>query len=112
MPAKPPEDLEDLDPGLAAERTRLAWSRTAIAFAAVGAIALRNDVVVGLLILAGAPCVWALGHFAEHTVPPDQRSRRLLLVTVAVTAAAVLATIGALLGRSPASLHDILPLHG
>lgn len=108
----PPDDPEDYDPGLAAERTRLAWARTAIAFGAVGALALRNDVLIGLVILAGTPVVWVLGHFASRVSRPDQRSRHLLLVTVAVTAIALLAVAGALLGRGPASLHEILPLHG
>lgn len=107
-----PDDPEDLDRGLAAERTRLAWARTAIAFAAVGAVGLRNDVVIGLAMLAGTPVIWALGRLAGRSSRPDQLSRRLLLLTVAVTAVALLAVTGALLGRSPASLHDLLPLHG
>jgi uncharacterized membrane protein YidH (DUF202 family) len=108
----PPDDPEDLDRGLAAERTRLAWARTAIAFAAVGALGLRNDVVIGLVMLAATPGVWALGHLAGRDSRPDQLSRRLLLLTVAVTAVALLAVTGALLGRSPASLDELLPLHG
>jgi Predicted membrane protein len=38
-----PEDPEDLYPGTAAERTRLAWARTAIAFGAVGLAMLRGE---------------------------------------------------------------------
>lgn len=108
----PPDDPEDLDPGLAAERTRLAWARTAIAFAAVGAVTLRNDVVIGVVILATTPAIWALGHFVGRPAHPDHRSSRLLLVTVAVTLVALLAVVGAFLGHSPASLHDVLPLRG
>ena len=80
------DDPEDLDPGLARERTSLAWTRTAIAFAAVGAGALRTEPITGLIVLAMAPVVWALGRFASQAVAPDRLTRRLLLVTVTITA--------------------------
>jgi uncharacterized membrane protein YidH (DUF202 family) len=105
-------DPEDLDPGLARERTRLAWARTAIAFAAVGAVVVRKDVIDGLVVLAGAPLVWAIGHFAVLHKRPEQASRRLLVVTLSVIATAALATLVAFLGHSPASLDQILPRHG
>ena len=44
-----PDDPEDLDPGLARERTMLAWVRTGIAFAAVGAVMLRKQPVLSLI---------------------------------------------------------------
>jgi hypothetical protein len=53
-----PPDYEEADPGLARVRTSLAWTRTALSFAAVGAVALRKDVIAGLLILATAPVAW------------------------------------------------------
>jgi uncharacterized membrane protein YidH (DUF202 family) len=112
VPPDDRDDPEDLDPGMAAERTRLAWARTAIAFGAVGAAALRNDVVIGLVMLALTPVIWALGRFAGRATGPQQQSRRLLLVSVAVTVVALLAAAGALLGHSPASLGELLPLHG
>ena len=34
---------EEADPGLAQARTSLAWTRTALSFAAVGAVVLRKD---------------------------------------------------------------------
>lgn len=107
-----PGEPEEPDPGLAAERTRLAWARTSIGFAAVGAVALKNDVVVGLAMLAVTPLIWFLGALVSHGTTPEQRARRLLTTTVAVTAVALLALLGALLGHSPASLRDLLPLHG
>ena len=107
-----PDDPEDLDPGLARERTRLAWARTAIAFAAVGAVVLRKDLLAGLVVLATCPLVWWLGHFASRAVGPELRPRRLLLVTVAVTAVSLLAVLVALLGHSPDSLDQLLPRHG
>ena len=59
---------------MARERTRLAWARTAIAFAAVGAVVVRKDVIDGLIVLAGAPLMWAIGHFAVRNRRPDQTS--------------------------------------
>ena len=94
-----PEDPEDLFPGTAAERTRLAWARTAIAFGAVGLAMLRGEPVAGLLVLAVTPLIWALGRYVSATALPQTRSRRLLLVTVAVTSVAALATVAALLGH-------------
>jgi uncharacterized membrane protein YidH (DUF202 family) len=105
-----PDDPEDLDPGLARERTRLAWARTAIAFAAVGGAMLKREVVPGAIVLALTPLVWALGSFASRTIQPEAQSRRLLGVTVTVTAVAVLAVVIALIGHSPVSLHQLL--HG
>jgi uncharacterized membrane protein YidH (DUF202 family) len=94
-----PEDPEDLSPGTAGERTRLAWERTAITFGAVGLAMLRGEPVAGLLVLAVTPLIWALGRYVSAVAPPQARSRRLLLVTVAVTGVAVLATVAALLGH-------------
>jgi uncharacterized membrane protein YidH (DUF202 family) len=107
-----PDDPEDTDRGLAAERTRLAWARTAIAFGAVGAAALRNDLIIGLVMLTATPLIWVLGRLVSRDVRPERRPRRLLFVTSAVTAVALLALLGAFFGHSPASLRQILPLHG
>jgi uncharacterized membrane protein YidH (DUF202 family) len=94
-----PEDPEDLSSGTAAERTRLAWERTAMAFGAVGLAMLRGEPVVGLLVLAVTPLIWALGRYVTANARPEARSRRLLLVTVVVTGVAVLAMVAALLGH-------------
>jgi uncharacterized membrane protein YidH (DUF202 family) len=107
-----PDDPEDADPGLARERTRLAWTRTAIAFAAVGAVTLRNDVIIGLAMLAATPLIWAAGAFAVRDSQRVPQSAKLLLVAVAVTLVALLAAVGTLFGHSPGSLRDVLPLHG
>jgi uncharacterized membrane protein YidH (DUF202 family) len=94
-----PDDPEDLSPGAAAERTRLAWQRTAIAFGAVGLVMLREEPAAGALVLAATPLIWVLGRYVSSATPPQQRSRRLLLVTVAVTGVAVVAVIAAFLGH-------------
>jgi len=84
MTSKPPE-YEDADPGLARVRTSLAWTRTALSFAAVGAVALRKDVIAGLLILATVPVIWRVGRLDHH------RPGRLRLVTAAIVAVSLVA---------------------
>ena len=78
-------DPQDGDPGLARARTSLAWTRTALSFAAVGGVVLRKDLIPGLLILATVPVIWQLGRLARH------RPGRLRLVTVTIVAVAVVA---------------------
>jgi uncharacterized membrane protein YidH (DUF202 family) len=64
-----------LDRGLQAERTRLAWSRTALAFAAVGALMLHSgmstgesrDAVPGVIALCSAAATYLLGVGRYHT---------------------------------------------
>jgi uncharacterized membrane protein YidH (DUF202 family) len=72
------DDHEDVDPGLARARTSLAWTRTALSFAAVGAVVLKKDVVAGLIIMAAAPAIWWLGRV------PYSRPGRLKLVTATI----------------------------
>ena len=82
-PSQP--DDEDGDPGLARARTALAWTRTALSFAAVGGVVLKQDLIPGLLIMAIAPAVWELGRLAHH------RPGRLRLVTATIVAVAIVA---------------------
>ena len=46
------------DPGLARARTSLAWTRTALAFAAMGGIILKRDLIAGFVVLALSTLVW------------------------------------------------------
>ena len=79
------DDPEDRDPGLARERTALAWIRTALSFAAVGVAVLKKDVVPGLILLSVVPVVWQLGRISHHL------PGRLKLVTALIVALAVVA---------------------
>ena len=80
-------DREDADPGLARVRTSLAWTRTALSFAAVGGVALREEFVAGLLILAAALVIWRVGRMDHH------HPGRLKLVTATIVAVAVVALV-------------------
>ena len=80
-----PPDYEEADPGLARVRTSLAWTRTALSFAAVGGVVLKQDLIPGLLIMAAAPAVWQLGRLVHH------RPGRLRLVTATIVAVAIVA---------------------
>jgi uncharacterized membrane protein YidH (DUF202 family) len=101
----PAEEMEDIDPGLAGERTELAWTRTAISFAALGGAILKATPAFGILVLAVSGLVWEIGHLARRSDPRRTRDRRrlLLLITVAVTVVSLVALAVALLGggKSP-----------
>jgi uncharacterized membrane protein YidH (DUF202 family) len=87
----PPSRSGQRDPGLARERTALAWTRTAISFAAVGGVVLKRDVIPGLILIALAPLVYVLGRLAYH------RPGKLKLVTVTIVAVALVALVVSLL---------------
>lgn len=105
-------DPEDLDPGMAQERTRLAWARTALAFAALAVAILRKELVAGLVVLAMVPLVWSLGHVASREPAGKLPSRRLLLMTLLITLVSVLAAVVAFVAHAPASLDQLLSRHG
>jgi len=93
----PGEDPGDDDPGRARERTDLAWTRSSIAFFGLGVAILRFRPAAGIPILAIAGVTWLLGHAAR---PGNQRiaSRRVLVVTVAVSALALVSLVLTLAG--------------
>jgi uncharacterized membrane protein YidH (DUF202 family) len=92
---------EQPDPGLASERTRLAWTRTAISFAALGAAVLRTSPMAGALVLAAAGLIWAIGRLASRSVRAGSGDRRRLLAMISGTVAAlsVGATVLVLIGQ-------------
>jgi uncharacterized membrane protein YidH (DUF202 family) len=98
------DDPEERDPGLARERTSLAWTRTAIAFAALGGAVLKANVITGLLVLALAAVVWQLGHVTRGTsrnggLPVVGRAR-LFFIAVSILGVAAACLLIAILGKS------------
>ena len=102
---EPADDIEYADPGLASERTELAWTRTAIAFAALGAALLKYRPVAGLLVLVLSAVVWRLGRLPGTAGAGDVHDRRLLLITLTTVGVSVVALM--LSFFSP----GIVPLH-
>ena len=94
-----PGDLEELAPGLARERTELAWTRTAIAFAAVGGVILKTSIAAGLTVVAMSVLIWVLPRLFPDRAASGTRSRQLLAVSVTVTAVSLVALVVALLGH-------------
>jgi uncharacterized membrane protein YidH (DUF202 family) len=103
------DDPEERDSGLARERTSLSWTRTAIAFAALGGTVLRVNLVTGLIILVIAPVIWQLGRVSRGTLPgaagqspamAEISATRLFLITISIVGVALLCLVIAILGRS------------
>jgi uncharacterized membrane protein YidH (DUF202 family) len=97
-------DPEERDPGLARERTSLSWTRTAISFAALGGVMLKENVITGLIILAVTPLIWRLGRLSASGPPAGQLPvvgrTRIQLITVSIVAVSLLCLLVAVLGPS------------
>lgn len=98
------------DAGLALERTSLSWTRTAISFAALGGVVLKENVITGLIILAVVPLVWRLGRPPRSGSPPGGLPTvgggRIRLITVSIVGVSLLSLLVAVLGPSvPGALH-------
>ena len=102
---QPADDIEDTDPGLARERTGLAWDRTAISFAALGGAILKNRPYAGIPILAVSALIWELGRLARPPGAARSRPWHLLAITVAITSVSIAALVISLLGPAPGSLR-------
>ena len=92
----PPDDIEDRDPGLARERTDLAWTRTAVSFAALGAAMLRTSTATGAIVMVIGAAVWGLGQLSARETQsttigrrPDRRHTVQLITAVTTLVAAV-----------------------
>ena len=99
------DDIEDTDPGLARERTELAWDRTAISFAALGGAILKTRPYAGIPILVLSALIWELGRLARGEGAGRSRPWHLLLIAVAITGVSIAALAITLLGPEPAGLR-------
>jgi uncharacterized membrane protein YidH (DUF202 family) len=83
----------------ASERTELAWTRTAISFAAVGAAILGYRPAIGLPVLILSAVVWRLGRLPGAVGTAAARDRRLMLITVTITGISVAALVLSFAGQ-------------
>ena len=101
---EPGDDPEERDPGLARERTSLAWMRTALSFAAVGGVVLKANVITGLIILAIAPVIWRLGRVTRGKPAgaglATIGATRLFVITVSIVAVSLLCLAVTIFGEA------------
>ncbi|HEY7607380.1 MAG TPA: DUF202 domain-containing protein [Actinomycetes bacterium] len=100
--------MEDLDPGLARERTVLAWSRTGLSFLALGGILVRVDPLGGLAVLGLGGLVWLLGYFHHRSMWSADgaarwltRPRAVRLIAIGTALVSLVALAIAVLGQGP-----------
>jgi uncharacterized membrane protein YidH (DUF202 family) len=91
-----------------ANRTRLAWTRTAVAFAAIGGAMLKLSPVAGGVVLVLSLPIWAIARRPSRGDLAIASPRGLRLVTITVVVVALAALIVAFFGRSPDSLGQLL----
>lgn len=99
------------DSGLAAERTRLAWSRTALAFAVVGGGMLRSSPIEGSVVIALSMSVWSVGRLASRTLQSRALARHFLVITALIVGVSLTALAVAIFGHAPGSLDELLGHH-
>jgi uncharacterized membrane protein YidH (DUF202 family) len=94
-------DADGRDPGLAAERTDLAWSRSGLSLLAFGALILRGigrpplsspNIAIGLSVFALGACTWFVG--AWHVNRTHRRQGRATTFADLAPVAFGVATIG------------------
>ena len=95
-----PGEHYDIDPGMARERTSLAWTRTAISFAAVAGVVLKRELIPGLILLSLTPAVWQLGRLAYRR---PVKFRVVTATIVAVSAVALVISFTAGSGKGSAT---------
>ena len=100
-----PEDIEDADPGLARERTKLAWTRSSVSFAAIGVLILKTRPLIGAPLLVLSAVIWSIGLMKRTPGRAGVAPKRVLFVTICVVAIAAVALTVALAAHSPHGLH-------
>jgi uncharacterized membrane protein YidH (DUF202 family) len=105
LTADPPPDGRPPDPGLARERTSLAWTRSAIAFAAIGAAITKTRPLVGAPLLAFSAVIWIIGRSRRTPGLAGLGPKRVLTVAISVTVVALAALIIALAEQSAPGLR-------
>jgi uncharacterized membrane protein YidH (DUF202 family) len=105
MPPADPRHPAAIDP---ANRTRLAWTRTAVAFLAIGGAMLKSSPVAGFAVLLTSLPVWAVARRTDRTRLAASSPSGLRLVTATVVLVALVALVVAIFGHSPDSLGQLL----
>jgi len=100
-----PEDIENADPGLARERTRLAWTRSSISFAAIGVLILKSRPLIGASLLILSAVIWSIGLTRRKPGRAGVAPKRVLFVMICVLVVAAAALTIALAGHSPHGLR-------
>ncbi len=100
-----PPDTEDADPLLARERTDLAWTRSSIAFFALGVAVVKFRPLIGIPLLLFSVVGWLTSRRPPRRDWDGAVSRRLLLVSLTVAGLAVVALVLTLAGPASRGLR-------
>jgi uncharacterized membrane protein YidH (DUF202 family) len=98
-------DDEDADPLLARERTDLAWTRSTIAFFALGVAVIKFRPDIGIPLLLFSAVGWLISRRPPRRDWDGALSRRLLLVSLTVTGLAAIVLFLTLLGPASRGLR-------
>ena len=96
-----PDDIEDTDPGLARARTKLAWTRSSVSFAAIGVLIRKTRPLIGAPLLVLSAVIWSIGLMRRTPGQAGVAPKRVLFVTICVVVIAAVALTLALATHSP-----------
>jgi len=100
-----PSGDREADATLAGERTMLAWTRTIVAFVAIGAAVAKLRPLAGIPIVIVGAALWPVARPRTSGDAAASARARVRAVTAAITAVAVLSLLIALAGRGSAGFH-------